>query len=147
MIKKIEITKLIDEKLTEYPIRYTDLMNKTYSINSYEKYIQEFSLIKSSFKDNIKEFFEIAENQINKIESLINDCDKTNIETAKQYIDNNFYNKLGISRYNRDISIKTLFVQSLRNENAYSISTIKQIYEELGYENLLIYTIKKSWIT
>ena len=58
MIKKIEITKLIDEKLTEYPIRYTDLMNKTYSINSYEKYIQEFSLIKSSFKDNIKEFFE-----------------------------------------------------------------------------------------
>ena len=44
MIKKIEITKLIDEKLTEYPIRYTDLMNKTYSINSYEKYIQEFSL-------------------------------------------------------------------------------------------------------
>lgn len=139
MIKKIEITKLIDEKLTEYPIRYTDLMNKTYSINSYEKYIQEFSLIKSSFKDNIKEFFEIAENQINKIESLINDCDKTNIETAKQYIDNNFYNKLGISRYNRDISIKTLFVQSLRNENAYSISTIKQIYEELGYENLLIY--------
>ena len=94
MIKKIEITKLIDEKLTEYPIRYTDLMNKTYSINSYEKYIQEFSLIKSSFKDNIKEFFEIAENQINKIESLINDCDKTNIETAKQYIDNNFYNEL-----------------------------------------------------
>ena len=78
MIKKIEITKLIDEKLTEHPIRYTDLMNKTYSINSYEKYIQEFSLIKSSFKEAIKEFFEIAENQINKIESLINDCDKTN---------------------------------------------------------------------
>ena len=139
MIKKIEITKLIDEKLTEHPIRYTDLMNKTYSINSYEKYIQEFSLIKSSFKETIKEFFEIAENQINKIESLINDCDKTNIETAKQYIDNNFDNKLGISRYNRDISLKTLFVQSLRNENAYSINTIKQIYEELGYDNLLIY--------
>lgn len=32
-----------------------------------------------------------------------------------------------------------MFVQSLRNENAYSINTIKQIYEELGYDNLLIY--------
>lgn len=139
MIKKIEITKIIDEKLKEYPIRYIDLMNMTYSINSYEKYIQEFSLIKDTFKETIKEFFEIAENQINKIESLINDCDKTNIETAKQYIDNNFDNKLGISRYNRDISLKTLFVQSLKNENVYSINTIKQIYEELGYDNLLIY--------
>ena len=139
MIKKIEITKIIDEKLAEYPIRYIDLMNKTYSINSYEKYIQEFSLIKSTFKETIKEFFEIAENQINKMESLINDCDKTNIETVKQYINNNFDNKLGISRYSRDISLKTIFLQSLRNENAYSINTIKQIYEELGYDNLLIY--------
>ena len=139
MIKKIEITKIIDEKLKEYPIRYIDLMNMTYSINSYEKYIQEFSLIKNTFKETIKEFFEIAENQINKMESLINDCDKTNIETAKQYINNNFDDKLGISRYNRDISIKILFIQSLRNENAYSINTIKQIYEELGYDNLLFY--------
>ena len=139
MIKKIEITKIIDEKLTEYPIRYIDLMNNTYSINSYEKYIQEFSLIKNSFKETIKEFFEVAENQINKMESLIKDCDKSDLETAKKYIDNNFDNKLGISRYNYDISLTTLFVQSLRNENAYSINTIKQIYEELGYDNLLIY--------
>ena len=139
MIKRIEITKIIDEKLIEYPIRYIDLMNKTYSINSYEKYIQEFSLIKSAFRESIKEFFDIAENQINKMESLINDCDKTDIETAKQYIVNNFDNKFGISRYNRDIRVKTLFIQSLRNENAYSINTIKQIYEELGYDNLLIY--------
>lgn len=139
MIKKIEITKIIDKKMSSYPIRYTDLMNKTYSINSYEKYIQEFSLIKSSFKETIKEFFDIAENQINKMESLINTCDRNDIETAKQYIDNNFDNKLGISTYNRDISLKILFLQSLRNENAYSINTIKQIYEELGYDNLLMY--------
>ena len=139
MIKKIEVTKIIDEKLAEYPIRYIDLMNKTYSVNSYEKYIQEFTLIKNSFKDTIKEFFEVAENQINKMESLINDCDKTDIETAKNYINNNIDLKFGISRYNRDINLKTLFIQSLRNENAYSLNTIKQIYVELGYDNLLYY--------
>lgn len=139
MVKKIELTKIIDEKLTEYPIRYTDLMNKTYSINSYEKFIQEFTLIKNSFKDTINEFYEIAENQINKMESLINDCDKNDIETAKNYISNNIDLKFGISRYNRDINLKTLFIQSLRNENAYSLNTIKQIYVELGYDNLLYY--------
>lgn len=139
MIKKIEVTKIIDERLKEYPIRFIDLMNNTYSINSYEKYIQEFTLIKNTFKNSINEFYEIAENYFNKIENLISECDKTDIETAKKYIENNFESTFGISRYNRDINLKTLFIQSLKNENAYSVNTVIQIYEELGYDNLLYY--------
>lgn len=139
MVKKIEITKIIDEKLNEYPIRYNDLMNKTYSINSYEKFIQEFTLIKNSFKNTIDEFCDVADNQLEKMETLIKNCDRTDAEHVKQYIENNIFSSFGISKYSRDITIKTLFIQSLTNENAYSISTIKQIYEELGYNNLLSY--------
>ena len=87
-IKKIEITRLIDEKMTNDSIMARDLLDKTVTIKSYEQYIQMFSLIKNTFKDKIPEFYERALLYINKMEEFINRC--------KTYDDideiNNIYN-------------------------------------------------------
>lgn len=138
MIKNIEITKLINEELSNYSIHFTDIMNKRYTIDTYEKYIQEFTLIKNTFKNKIPEFCEIATDYINKMEGLINDCNRESIDSAKNFIQNNLYSRLKLSRYN-NIDIKLPFIQSLLNETAYSVNTIIQIYQELGYENLIYY--------
>ena len=138
-MKKIEIEQIISELMSEQPIRIIDLMNKSYSINSYEKFIEEFSLIKNSFKGHINEFVEIANNYLNNMKNLIDDCDKTDKEAATDYIKNNFYSKLGIDRYSRETTLSLLFIESLENDNSDYINTIIQVYEELGYENLLYY--------
>ena len=49
-LKKIEITKLIDEKLKKDKIYFKDLLNKTKTIESYDIFIQEFTLIKKHLK-------------------------------------------------------------------------------------------------
>lgn len=139
MVKKMEITKIIDEYLKEYPMHFNDLLNYDCKVNSYEKFIQEFSIIKNSFKDKIPEFCEIANNFIEKMEMLIKECDKDNIDNAKKYIEGNFDSTFGISRWSRSKELKALFIENLNNDTANSLITIIQVYDELGYDNLMYY--------
>lgn len=139
-IKKIEITRLIDEKMTNDSIVARDLLDKTVTIKSYEQYIQMFSLIKNTFKDKIPEFYERALLYINKMEEFINRC-KTydDIDEIKNYINNNFKESITGGRYNNNIETKLLFIESLKNDNEKSEEAIIQIYKELGYDKLVSY--------
>lgn len=73
-LKKIEITKLIDEKLKKDKIYLKDLLNKTKTIESYDIFIQEFTLIKNTFKDKIPEFVDICDKYLNNMDEFINEC-------------------------------------------------------------------------
>jgi len=140
VIKKIEITRLIDEKLNKDSIIARDLLDKSIIIKSYEQYIQIFSLIKNTFKDKIPEFYEKALLYINKMEDFINKC-KTydDIDELNNYINNHLKEAITGGRYNDRIEIKLIFIESLGNSNERSEDALIQIYTELGYDNLVSY--------
>lgn len=138
-MKKIQITNLIDEKLSRDRLEFYDLLNQTHYIDSYEKYIQEFNLIKNTFKDNIQEFTDIVDDYLSRMDNFITQCKGLNDEDIKNYIDRNLFNSIIKSSYNIKISLKLTFPTSLNNNLERSVSTINQIYKELGYSSLLDY--------
>lgn len=138
-MKKIQITNLIDEKLSRDRLEFYDLLNQTHYIDSYEKYIQEFNLIKNTFKDNIQEFTDMADDYLSRMDNFITECKGLNDEDVKNYIDRNLFNSIIKLSYNRRVSLKLTFPTSLNNNLERSVSTINQIYKELGYSSLLDY--------
>ena len=139
-MKKIEITKLMDEVLYSYPLTFIDLLGKIVSINSYEKYLQEFKLIQNTFRNNIPEFYEEATKFLEKIDNFIKTCNENSDDEISSYISSNNIKKMiygGI--YSSNVVIKALFVKNLNDSNEKSEITIIQVYKELGYDNLLRY--------
>lgn len=138
MIKKIEITKLIDEKMNKEPLYFRDLMGNNYTINSYEEFIQKFTLIKNTFKNHIIDFYNEANDLLNKMATFINDCNSETIEEANHFIINNFNSRFQMNYYNVK-DLKTIFVDNLPNETAFLSQSFFMIYDELGYDNLISY--------
>ena len=132
-MKKIEITKLIDEKLSRNPLNFNDLLNKTNSINSYEKFIQEFTLMKNTFKDNIPNFHDETVKYIERMNVFINVCSDKDDDVIQEYINNNIRSAIYGSNTNQ-ISIKSIFVKNLTNTTERCESTLIQVYNELGYD-------------
>ena len=138
-MKKIEITNLIDEKLSRNKLEFYDLLNQTHYIDSYEKYIQEFNLIKNTFKNNIQEFADIADDYLSRMENLVNQCKSLNDEEIKDYIERNIFNNIIKTSYNTRTPLRITFPTSLNNNLERSTSTINQVYKELGYDSLMDY--------
>lgn len=137
-MKKIEITKLIDEKLSRNPLNFNDLLNKTNSINSYEKFIQEFTLMKNTFKDNIPNFHDETVKYIERMNVFINVCSDKDDDVIQEYINNNIRSAIYGSNTSQ-ISIKSIFIKNLTNTTERCESTLIQVYNELGYDNLIRY--------
>lgn len=138
-MKKIEITNLINKKLSRNKLEFFDLLNQTYYIDSYEKYIQEFTLIKNTFKDDIQEFSEAADEYLSRMESFINHCKSLNDDEIENYIERNLFDNIIKTSYNYRTSVKFIFPTSLNNNLERSVSTIIQVYKDLGYISLLDY--------
>lgn len=139
-IKKIEITRLIDENMNSNPIVARDLFGNSIVIRSYEQYIHMFSLIKNTFKDKLPEFYDRALEYINKMKDFIDKCKMyDDIDKLKSYISDHFKEAITGGRYNSNIETKIIFIDSLKNDNAKSEEAIIQIYKELGYDNLISY--------
>lgn len=138
-MKKIEITNLINEKISKEQLEFRDLLNKTIYINSYEKFVQVFSLLENTYKDKIPEFYNIAENYLKRIENFINSC-KTHDEVGvSELIYRNFFSSIFDSNYTRNTNLKLIFPSSLNNNLECSEDAINQIYFELGYDKLIDY--------
>ena len=137
-MKKIEITKRMDEKLSRNPFNFVDLLNKNNQINSYEKFVQDFNLMKNTFKDSIPNFYDESIKYINRMEKFIEECNEIDVDKLDEYIDRNLKNAIYGSNTSQ-ISIKSLFIKNLDNSTERNESTIIQMYQELGYDNLLKY--------
>lgn len=138
-MKKIDISQKITQKLNKEPLNYLDLMNKNIRIDSYEKYIQEFSLLKHTYEDKLPEFNNIAVDYLNKMDVFINNCINVDDDKLDEHINREIFNNLIGSSYNSQKQLKIVFTQSLSMDNERSINTIVQIYFELGYDNMLSY--------
>lgn len=137
--EKIEVTKLIDDKLSKESLQIKDLLNTRICFDSYEKYKQEFNLMKNTFKDNITEFYNEAIKCLNKMEEFISKCMSQDDDNVKNYISNNLKKAIYKNSYDSTLDIKSLFIGSLDNSTDKSQSTIIQVSKELGYDNLLRY--------
>lgn len=134
---KAEITNSITICLSKTPITLIDLLDSNIKLDSYEKYVQELSLIKKSFKNDIPEFSNEAISFLDKMENFIESCE-SKIPNIQNYIDSNLRNQIcGYGSINikpRLISPNSLSLTPERSENA-----IKQIYYELGTDCLDYY--------
>lgn len=134
---KVEITNSITICLSKTPITLLDLLGKNIALDSYEKYVQEFTLIKNSFKDDIPEFSNEAITFLEKMKNFINSCESVNIN-LQNHIDRNLRNQ--ICGYNNStIRPRLISPNSLSLTPERSESALKQIYFELGSENLDYY--------
>lgn len=136
-MKKIEIQAIISEHLNRKPIQVNDLLNKSIKLNSYDAFMQEFHYIENTFK-GILEFSKIAQEYINKMNSFIDSCNFDNTTALKNHITANLHNKIcGYS--NTHITIGALSSASINKSAESSLSSIQQIYDELGYSHLKNY--------
>ena len=138
-MNKLEIIKLIDEKLMKNNLEFIDLLGFTHKIDSYQSYIYEFSLIKKSY-NKIAEFEKIAMDYLNRMDRLISYCLSQEESIIKSTISgNSFYSHIIKASYNYSQSLKLIFPTSLTLNTESSLPTIIQVYSELGYDNLINY--------
>ena len=57
-MKRIDVESAITKYMSNNSFRIVDILSKDYSISSYEQYIEFFSLIYNTYKNNIYEFSE-----------------------------------------------------------------------------------------
>lgn len=134
---KLEITNAITNYLSKYPITLIDLLGKSIRIDSYEKYIQELTLSRNTFKDSIPEFYDSANSFLEKMNNFIVSCkEQSNLEN---YITSYFKSKICGSSSNSSFSPKLISPNNLSNSPETSDYALKQIYQELGYEHLTYY--------
>lgn len=131
-----EITKYIEKnKLT-----LVDSLGKRYYIESFEHYLSCFNSIYNAYKNNIIEFEEEGKKYIDAINDFTKkaaeECKEENIE---QYIINNFKRAIGFDNYNREVQLKGVHPKSFSIQKEASQEAYSNIYEELGYDQLVEY--------
>ena len=138
-MKRIDVQNAITNYLSNNKFTIIDSLSKRYSISSYEKYISCFTLIKTTFQNNIIEFSEEGKKFIDKINNFITNAIKDeNEDTIEQYINNNIRNDLGFN-YNKEINLISIYPKSFLIQRECSQEAFTNIYSELGYDKLKEY--------
>ena len=134
----IEITDLITQHIKNRSITFRDLLDKSYQIDSYEKYVQLLTCTKSLFEGIIPEFVNVATEHLEKMENFVLYCEGIEDDKVKPHIESNLKNSLGIN-YNSYISLQLIFPDSLSEAPERSEAAIRYIYQEVEYKGLVNY--------
>ena len=139
-MKRIDVESAITKYMSNNSFRIVDILSKDYSISSYEQYIEFFSLIYNTYKNNIYEFSEEGEKYKDNINLFIQQALKNaNEESIDSYINDNLSRELGFNTYNRTINLISIYPKSFLMQRECSQEAFINIYEELGYEMLQQY--------
>lgn len=139
-MKKIDIHKYITDYLSKNPYYINDALGKKYTIDSYEKYITFFQLIRTTYNDNIKEFAEEATKYLDYMNSYIEKVlQEANDDTIVQHITNNLRSTLHFNSYNPNLQAISIHPESYSIQLENSKEAFINIYEELGYDCLKTY--------
>lgn len=135
-MKKAEIQVLISKFLLSSPITLTDLLGKSFRLDSYEKYVTELNWIKNTFK-SIPEFVADTTIYLDRMSKFVDDCSALDDTLVPARINNIRRDVCGSS--STTISLKALSSQSIKNSSECSEQTFIQVYSELGFDNLKHY--------
>lgn len=136
-MKKIDVQNGITKYLNNNQITIEDALSKSYNISSYEEYIEFFMLIKNTYKNNIKEFYNEGKKYLDKLEEFITEATKSeDSKSLEAYIQNNLKNKLGC---NYCVEIESLHPKSFSMQRESSKEAFVNVYTELGYDKLKQY--------
>lgn len=139
-MKRIDVENAITKHIEKRPYRIIDTLSNSYTISSYEKYVECFDLIYNTYKDNIREFSEEGKkykDNINLfIQKILEDKDEDSME---QYIEDNLDRELGFSSYDRSVNLISIYPESFLMQRECSQEAFINIYEELGYQALKDY--------
>ena len=139
-MKRIDVQSEITKYLSDYNIFITDILSKKSTITTYEEYINYFSLINNTYKNNIIEFSEEGKKYIDKINNFITKAiESSNEETIEQYIKNNMPSEIGYNQYNRTLELISIHPNSFLIQRECSEEAFLNIYKELGYDRLTDY--------
>lgn len=139
-MKRIDVQNEITKYLSDYNIFITDILSKKSTITTYEEYINYFSLINNTYKNNIIEFSEEGKKYIDKINNFITKAiESSNEETIEQYIKNNMPSEIGYNQYNRTLELISIHPNSFLIQRECSEEAFLNIYKELGYDRLKDY--------
>ena len=138
-MKRIDVQNQITKYLNTNHFSITDSLSKSYSIQSYEQYIECFTLIKNTYQNSIIEYFEEAKKYINIMDEFITKViENSDTDSIEQYIINNLKDSLGFG-YNRNVSLISIYPKSFLIQRECSREAFTKIYSELGYDMLKQY--------
>ena len=139
-MKRIDVQNEITKYLSTNNLYLVDSLSKHYTIKTYEEYINCFSLINSTYSNNIIEFAEEGKKYIDKINNFITKViEVCNEDTIEQHIKNNMPSEIGYSQYNLNIQLISIHPDSFLMQRECSQEAFVNIYKELGYDRLKDY--------
>lgn len=139
-MKRIDVESAITKYMSNNNFRIVDILSKDYSISSYEQYIECFSLIYNTYKNNIQEFSEEGKKYKDNINLFIQQAlENADEESIESYINDNLSRELGFNTYNRTVNLISIYPKSFLMQRECSQEAFINIYEELGYEMLQQY--------
>lgn len=138
-MKKIDVQNQITKYLSSNHFTIIDSLTKPYTIQSYDKYIECFNLIKNTYQNNIIEYCEEAKKYINLMNNFITKAiENSDTDSIEQYIVNNIKDSLGFG-YNRNVNLISIYPKSFLLQRECSQEAFTNIYSELGYDMLKEY--------
>jgi len=137
-MKKIEVTNEITKYLSTHPFQLTDLTGCTIRLDSYEKFISEFSLVKNVFNTEIPIYSKSAIKYLNEMSNFIDSCLEITTDLSN-HISAYMTNRICNSTYDRRIIAKFVSPNNLQGGPEKSVHALKQIYSELGEDALINY--------
>lgn len=138
-MKRIDVQSHITKYLNSNTFNIIDSLSKKYSIQSYEQYIEYFTLIRDTYKTNIIEYCEEAKKYINLMDEFITKViENSDTDSIDQYITNNLKNSLGFD-YSRNLNLASISPKSFLLQRECSQEAFINIYSDLGYDMLKQY--------
>ena len=138
-MKRIDVQSQITKYLNSNHFTIIDSLSKQYSIQSYEQYVECFSLIKNTYQNSILEYCEEAKKYIGLMDDFITKTIGNAVDdTLEQYIVNNIRESLGFG-YSRNVNLISIYPKSFLIQRECSQEAFTNIYNELGYDMLKQY--------
>lgn len=138
-MKRIDVQSYITKYLNSNTFTIIDSLSKQYPIQSYEQYIECFTLIRDTYQTNIIEYCEEAKKYINLMDEFITKAiENSDTDSIDQYITNNLRSSLGFD-YNRKVNLDSISPKSFLLQRECSQEAFTNIYSELGYDMLKQY--------
>ena len=139
-MKRIDVENAITKYLSDNNLYVRDSLSKEYIIRTYDEYINYFSLIVTTFKNNIVEFSEEGKKYIDKINTLISKTlEVASEDNLVQYIKEIMPRELNYNSHNRIIESISIHPNSFSMERECSQEAFVNVYRELGYDRLRDY--------
>lgn len=138
-MKRIDVQSQITKYLNSNQVTIIDSLSKQYSIQSYDQYIECFTLIKNTYQNNIVEYCEEAKKYIKLMDEFITKViENSDTDSIEQYVTNNIRDSLGFG-YNRNVNLASIYPKSFLIQRECSQEAFTNIYSELGYDMLKQY--------